>query len=108
MPHLEQRRSVQQVQTALVRSGSVGVRRVDWQTMESAPREKRVLVWALCYGSYGYTEDQHVMMFARFAAGRWNPDQATGQYWSGFKPLAWVPVPALPQEYLDARWRDSA
>jgi hypothetical protein len=73
-----------------------------WQSMDTAPKDREILVWGTLHGSYGYVEDREDWVRAQWSdppwshKGRWNITQPTGRYHSGFTAKLWMPAPEPP------------
>lgn len=77
---------------------------MEWQPIESAPKNTRVLVWAKAHESWGYTEARWDLFKATlhdsYESGkrttRWILSEPQPREWYGFTPTHWMPLPPPP------------
>lgn len=65
-----------------------------WLPIDTAPKDGREIIgWGVFAADWGYTDERKGWMGMAWDGRRWQPTQPTSQYFNGFTPTHWIPLP---------------
>ena len=69
---------------------------LQWQPINSAPKDRDMLTYGRLPGSYGYYDEEWCYSISKWAGNGWS-SQRSMAYGSAFIPTHWMPLPERPQ-----------
>jgi hypothetical protein len=71
---------------------------MEWQLIDTAPKDKTIFAYGTAWGDYGYTPDMKIIYPVRWNGKGWQVQSATPRYFNGFTPTHWYPIPEPPEK----------
>ena len=69
---------------------------LQWQPINSAPKDRAILTYGRLPGSYGYYDEEWCCSISKWAGNGWS-SQRSMAYGSAFIPTHWMPLPEKPE-----------
>ena len=69
---------------------------LQWQPINSAPKDRAILTYGRLPGSYGYYDEEWCCSISKWAGNGWS-SQRSMAYGSAFIPTHWMPLPEKPK-----------
>ena len=69
---------------------------LQWQPINSAPKDRAILTYGRLPGSYGYYDEEWCYSISKWAGNGWS-SQRSMAYGSAFIPAHWMPLPERPE-----------
>ena len=69
---------------------------LQWQPINSAPKDRAILTYGRLPGSYGYYDEEWCYSISKWAGNGWS-SQRSMAYGSAFIPTHWMPLPEKPK-----------
>ena len=69
---------------------------LQWQPINSAPKDRAILTYGRLPGSHGYYDEEWCYSISKWAGNGWS-SQRSMAYGSAFIPTHWMPLPEKPK-----------
>lgn len=77
---------------------------MEWQPIETAPKDRMIFTYGIAWGDWGYTPNTETTNFVQWhkdlnypEGGYWQNFSGGGRYYNGYKPYFWFDLPKYPK-----------